>query len=205
MSLRAPVVNALINSHISYGITVWGGNPSNMEKVFKSQKKCVRSLFKIRHKKKVKGVYIYGHTKGTLNENMLLTAYNLYNYGMIVDAFKMLCSNTPSSYFKHCYNISPRNKVRLISSKCSLTSLSTNFSYRIPTLWNSFTNVSTIRCLSLCGLKTFRRSLKRFLMHMQNAGDAESWFPINNDLVTYCTFLHSQSHELTSNQPRLSH
>ena len=88
---------------------------------------------------------------------------------------------------------------------CSLTSLSTNFSYRIPTLWNSFTNVSNIRCLSLCGLKTFRRSLKRFLMHMQNAGDAESWFPINNDLVTYCTFLHSQSHELTSNQPRLSH
>jgi len=154
---------------------------------------------------KVNGIYIYGHTKSTLNENMLLTAYNLYNYGMIIDAFKMLCSNTPSSYFKHCYNISPRNKVRLISSKCSLTCLSTNFSYRIPTLWNSFTNVSTIRCLSLCGLKTFRRSLKRFLLHMQSVGDAESWFPINNDLVTYCTFLNSHSHELTSNQPRLSH
>ena len=44
-SLRPPVFNALVNSHISYGITVWGGNSVNLEKVFRTQKKCIRSLF----------------------------------------------------------------------------------------------------------------------------------------------------------------
>ena len=204
-SLRAPVVNALVNSHISYGITVWGGNPSNLVKVFTSQKKCIRSLFKLGHRKKVKGVYIYGHTKSIFTKNMLLSAHNLYNYSMILDAFKMLSSNTPSSYFKRCYSVSPRNHHRLLSAKCDLSSLSTNFSYRIPTLWNSFLNVSTIRSLSLCGLKTFKRSLKAFFLQMQNSVNADSWHSNDNDLVSYCSFLHSQCQELISNQPRLTH
>ena len=204
-SLRAPVANALINSHISYAITVWGGNPLNRDKVFKSQKKCIRSLFKIRHRKKVKGVYIYGHTKHIFAENSLLSAHNLYNYSMILDGYKMLCSNTPSSYFSRCYSISPRNSLRLLSSKCNLSSLSTNFRYMIPTLWNNFTNVSTITSLSLCGLKTFKRSLKVFFLAMQNSMDAGSWHSINNDLVAYCVFLHNQCHKLLANQPRLTH
>jgi len=93
----------------------------------------------------------------------------------------------------------------LLSAKCDLSSLSTNFSYRIATLWNSFLNVSTIRSFSLCGLKTFKRSLKAFFLQMQNSVNADSWHSNDNDLVSYCSFLNSQCQELISNQPRLTH
>ena len=37
--LRSSIFNALINSHIFYCISVWGGNPSKLQKVFTSQKR----------------------------------------------------------------------------------------------------------------------------------------------------------------------
>ena len=93
-SLRASVLSALVNSHISYnGITVWGGNPTNMEKVFTAQKKCVRALYKIKRRCKIKGQYVYGHTKHIFEENSFLTAHNLYNYSMILDAYILSVSN----------------------------------------------------------------------------------------------------------------
>ena len=137
-SLRPPVFNALVNSHISYGITVWGGNSVNLEKVFRTQKKCIRSLFKIPCRRKVKGSYIYGHTKHLFTGNSLLTAHNLYNYSMISDAFKVIVSKAPVSYFETCYQVSSVNPSRLISSTCTLSSLSSNFHHMIPLLWNGF-------------------------------------------------------------------
>jgi len=42
----AKLYHALFNSHLSYGITVWGGAPCNrLEKLFILQKRCIRTLF----------------------------------------------------------------------------------------------------------------------------------------------------------------
>ena len=95
-------------NHITYGITftVWGGNSTNLEKVFRAQKKCVRSLYKIKRRRKFKGSYIYGHTKQIFSTNSFLTAHNLYNFSMISDAFKVITSKAPTSYYKNCYQVS---------------------------------------------------------------------------------------------------
>ena len=204
-SLRPPVFNALVNSHISYGITVWGGNSVNLEKVFRTQKKCIRSLFKIPCRRKVKGSYIYGHTKHLFTGNSLLTAHNLYNYSMISDAFKVIVSKAPVSYFETCYQVSSVNPSRLISSTCTLSSLSSNFHHMIPLLWNGFLAVNKITKFSLCGFKSFKRSLKSFIVSMQSSFEPDEWHKFNNNLIDYCNYLKFQCLELPSNQPRVRH
>ena len=204
-SLRAPVFSALVNSHITYGITVWGGNSTNLEKVFRAQKKCVRSLYKIKRRRKFKGSYIYGHTKQIFSTNSFLTAHNLYNFSMISDAFKVITSKSPTSYYKNCYQVSSVNPGRLLSSKCSLSSLETNFHHMIPILWNSFYSVNKISKFSLCGFKPFKRSLKTFLISMQTSFEADVWHKFNNDLVDYCNYLKLQCLNLPCNQPRVNH
>ena len=47
-NLRSSVFNALINSHIFYAISVWGGNPTKLQNIFTSQKKALRALFRIK-------------------------------------------------------------------------------------------------------------------------------------------------------------
>ena len=192
-SLRAPVFSALVNSHITYGITVWGGNSTNLEKVLRAQKKCVRSLYKIKRRRKFKGSYIYGHTKQIFSTNSFLTAHNLYNFSMISDAFKVITSKSPTSYYKNCYQVSSVNPGRLLSSKCSLSSLETNFHHMIPILWNSFYSVNKISKFSLCGFKPFKRSLKAFLISMQTSFEANVWHKFNNDLVDYCNYLEAKA------------
>lgn len=204
-SLRAPVFSALVNSHITYGITVWGGNPTNLEKVFRAQKKCIRSLYKIKRRRKFKGSYIYGHTKQIFSTNSFLTAHNLYNFSMIADAFKVITSKAPVSYYKNCYQVSTVKPGRLLSSKCSLSSLSTNFHHMIPILWNSFYAVNKISKFSLCGFKSFKKSVKTFLISMQTSFDADVWHKFNNGLVDYCNYLKLQCLDLPTNQPRVSH
>ena len=194
-----------MNSHITYGITVWGGNSTNLEKVFRAQKKCVRSLYKIKRRRKFKGSYIYGHTKKIFSTNSFLTAHNLYNFSMISDAFKVITSKSPTSYYKNCYQVSSVNPGRLLSSKCSLSSLETNFHHMIPILWNSFYSVNKISKFSLCGFKPFKRSLKTFLISMQTSFEADVWHKFNNDLVDYCNYLKLQCLNLPCNQPRVNH
>jgi len=194
-----------VNSHISYGITVWGGNSVNLEKVFRTQKKCIRSLFKIPCRKKFKGSYIYGHTKHLFTDNSLLTAHNLYNYSMISDAFKVIVSKVPVSYFETCYQVSSVNPSRLISSTCAISSLSSNFHHMIPLLWNSFMSVNRITKFSLCGFKSFKRSLKSFIVSMQSSFKPDEWHKFNNNLTDYCNYLKFQCLELPRNQPRVKH
>ena len=204
-SLRASVLSALVNSHISYGITVWGGNPTNMEKVFTAQKKCVRALYKIKRRCKIKGQYVYGHTKHIFEENSFLTAHNLYNYSMILDAYKVISSQYPVSYYKACYNISSLNSSRLLTTSCRLSSLASNFSYMIPLLWNNFKNVNNITNFSLTGFKSFKKSLKGFLLCMQSSFGSSVWHRFNNSLVDYCKYLSLQCLELTTNRPCVNH
>ena len=77
-SLRNSVYNALVNSHLSYAISVWGSgaNESKLKPLFTIQKRCLRNLFKIRKVSE----FIKGHTKSTFNNHKILSVYNLYFY-----------------------------------------------------------------------------------------------------------------------------
>ena len=58
------VYYALVNSQLMYGISIWGsgGSISNLSCLFSAQKKCIRSLFRV---KKI-SIVCPGHTKSTL-------------------------------------------------------------------------------------------------------------------------------------------
>ena len=82
-NLRNSVYNALVNSHLSYGISVWGsgGSENKLKPLFVIQKRCLRNLFKIRRNSK----FVKCHTK----TNGILTVHNLYNYFTLCDISKL--------------------------------------------------------------------------------------------------------------------
>ena len=95
----------------------------------------------------------------------------------------------PISY-KNCYQVSSVKPSRVLSSKCSLSSLVTDFHNMIPILWNSFYSVNKITKFSLCGYKYKpfnKRLLKTFLIAMQTSFDGDVWHKFNNDLVVTAT------------------
>ena len=126
-------------------------------------------------------------------------------YSMILDAYKVISSQYPISYYKACYNISSLNSYRLLTTSCRLSSLASNFSYMIPLLWNNFKNVNNITNFSLTGFKSFKKSLKGFLLCMQSSFGSSVWHRFNNSLVDYCKYLSLQCLELTTNRPCVNH
>ena len=66
-SLRIAVFNALLQSHLSYGISVWGcgGDSNRLKKVFIAQKKAIRNAFAVMRVNKD----IPGNTKIVFNNN----------------------------------------------------------------------------------------------------------------------------------------
>ena len=77
-NLRTSVYNALINSHLAYGISKWGSSASQvkLKNLFVLQKKAIRNLFGIKKESK----NVKGHTKRTFNDNNILTVHNLASY-----------------------------------------------------------------------------------------------------------------------------
>ena len=68
-TLRHSVFSSLLNSHISYCISVWGGNPTQLDKLFVAQKRALRALYRLKKAFKVNGIWKYGHTKQYFNDN----------------------------------------------------------------------------------------------------------------------------------------
>ena len=87
------VYYALVNSQLMYGISIWGsgGSISNLSRVFSAQKKCIRSLFRV---KRI-NVLCPGNTKSTFTAYKILTVLNLYFYSVLTSIFSSLYSCPP--------------------------------------------------------------------------------------------------------------
>ncbi len=90
----------MFESHLTYGISVWGGVPKQkLAKVFNAQKHCLRILFGDKEayfdkfktsvrtrplEEQILGQEFYEleHSKPLFNERGIMTVYNLYNYHM---------------------------------------------------------------------------------------------------------------------------
>ena len=172
--LRKSVYNALVNSHISYGISVWGSGASEkkLKPIFILQKKCLRNLFKIKRESKL----IKGHTKLTFNENKILTVHNLYNYFTLTSIAKIRMSGNP----EYMYNLLKMN-IQNLSQRMYLPFLSTthyqnNFLYQGPKLWNFILPFIKDKNLNLPQtIALFRIKVKRFLCEMQSYGTNDDW------------------------------
>ena len=108
----------LFESHLSFGISVWGGSIKNKseDKLFITQKHCIRILFgdleaylekqstcaRTRPYKQQKlGAEYYQkeHTKPLFNERKIITVQSLYKYYCVSEIFKIMQSRCPYSLF----------------------------------------------------------------------------------------------------------
>ena len=106
-SLHNELYHTLFESHLRFGISVWGGVSHNkLEPLFVTQKKCVRILFgnremyldkfktcararSIDKQKLGSEFYQKEHTKPLFKKNSLLTVHNLYKHTCLMEMFKI--------------------------------------------------------------------------------------------------------------------
>ena len=184
--------HTLFESHLSYGITVWGGaSQKQIDSLFILQKRCIRIMFgdKDKYLEKFKtcarsrphlnqklgsAFYTREHTKPIFSSNSILTAQNLYCYYSLVEIFKVLKFRNPISLFS-CFKLSSRKDTLLITPQPTR-----NFVYQASILWNRIRpNLSNIRDFSpkLCAIKT---KIKEIILKTQKLGDETEWAQENS-------------------------
>lgn len=183
--LKTSVYNAIVNSQLSYAITVWGGSMTGdkLKPLFLLQKRALRNLYSIRRVSK----HIKGHTKSVFQKHNILTVYNIYNYMTICCIGKLVGLSEPVYLFQILRLDMPNQRHTLFVPKLSRNHYQNSFCYQAPKLWNllsssaSFcfetTKAPTLNCL--------KSRLKRFLIKMQSYGDLTEWIDSNKNISTY--------------------
>ena len=139
----------LFESHLTYCISVWGGSAQkNLESLWTSQKKCVRSLFgdyeayqdKFKTACRTRSIdrqqlgqefFALEHTKPLFKEHKIMSLHNLYTYHCFMETFKILKFRTPISLFSE-YTLSTRKPTTIITASPSKTFIDSS-----SLLWNT--------------------------------------------------------------------
>ena len=184
--LKNSVYNAIVNSQLSYGISVLGAYAisDNLNQLFVLQKKALRNLFCIRKVSK----YIKGHTKLTFMKHGILSVYNIYNYMTILSIDKLFKLKEPQ-YLNELLNLNSEqerrnNRIGYIPNfNCS--HYQGNFCYQGPNMWNLLASNATIcnKITSSPSLNVMKTKLKKFLQKMQSHGlyeNDDTWYKFNH-------------------------
>ena len=185
--LHKQLYHSLFESHLSYAIPVWGGVAlSNLDKIFRTQKKCLRIMFgdteayleKFRTcvraraygmQKLGKEFYCRESSKPLFKKHNLLTVQNIYRQRCIMELVKIIKSEEPGPLY-HSFTRSKRNLNRFMTPEPSH-----NFTYKAPWFWNNFKKVLDVE---ECGLDTdenqIKLILKKSLLCAQNQ-NIDSW------------------------------
>ena len=187
--MKSSVYNALVNSQLTYAITVWGGNATGdrLKPLFTLQKRALRNLYGLRRVSK----HVKAHTKPIFKENNILTVYNLYNYMTILEIGKLKYNYTP----KYLCNIlkiheNPiRNKYgnRLFLPKFNCNHYQNNFCYQAPKLWNLLDSSQSYcnNVTNFSNILFLKKKIKSFLLDMQSYHDEINWHSANYRISTY--------------------
>ena len=187
-TLYESLYHTLFESHLIYGIKVWGGvSHDKLEKLFIIQKKCIHILFGDQQKyndkfctcartrpfnKQILGQEFYTKesSKPIFNRKNLLTVHNLYVYYISLETLKILKLRTPMSMFSF-FKISSRNSTFLI------TPPPTNyFVYKSAFLWNLVNNIVFSKLIDFSlNITVFKTTLNKFLLQQQSAHDPKEW------------------------------
>ena len=181
------IYHSLFESHLNYAISVWGGVAlSNLDSVFRTQKKCLRIMFgdteafleKFRTcvrarehgaQKLDKEFYSREPSKPLFKKQDLLTVQNLYRLHCIMELVKIRKQEEPVSLYQ-ILNRSKRNTNRFITPVPSK-----NFIYKAPWLWNSFAQILDLGKFGLDSDENLIKSLlKTSLLDSQNS-KLDSW------------------------------
>ena len=191
-SLHKLIYHTLFESHLSYGITVWGGvSNSNLDPLFKTQKKCIRILFgdnkafedKFKTCARCRPIdnqylgsefYAKESTKPLFKAHELLSVHNLYKHRCIMELFKIIKYRLPISLYE-LYSKSSRRDDLLITPVPSH-----NFFYKSASLWNNFIGTCGRRDFVTSSCYSIKSSLKKSLLVAQNE-PVDSWCSNNFD------------------------
>ena len=179
---------ALVNSQLMYGISIWGSGGSifNLRCLFSVQKKCVRSLFRV---KRI-SILCPGHTKSTFTAYKILTVHNLYFYSVLTSIFSSLYSCPPQPIVDQVKpHLSKRKEAYFILPLVRLSNHHKNMPYVELKLWNSFINItSTLDLLNASlllywKLSKFKKLVKDTLLHFQSLNNNSTWDSFNFNLL----------------------
>ena len=150
------IYDALFKSHLSYGISCWGGiHKSKLQGIFLVQKRCIRLLFgseytfdhaeyyetcaRVRTYKDhtSKKMYILEHTKPLFNKNEILSIFNLYIYHTFITTFKILKTCTPVSLCNLFSKSFRCASVLLLLPTVKLDISKNNFVFNSCKIWNN--------------------------------------------------------------------
>ena len=193
--LYASLYHSLFESHISYGISVWGGVPQHkLDKLFTLQKKCIRILFGDSQRfedkfctcararpldEQILGSDFYAkeHTKPLFKAKNLLTVHNLYTYHTSLEIYKILKFRTPISLFS-LYTMSERKSTLILTPNPSI-----HFTYKSAILWNK---MHKLICSGLddfsMKISSWKSSAKNYLLLLQASHDTNNWYPCNYEI-----------------------
>ena len=153
--LYKEIYYTLFESHLRFGISVWGGLSNNrLEPIFITQKKCVRILFgnreaylekfrtcartRSRDKQKLgSDFYEKQHTKPLFKKNGLLTVHSLFKHTCLLEMFKINKLESPAPLLD-LFHRSPRRTDRFITPTPS-----TSFIYQSTKMWNDCRNTAS--------------------------------------------------------------
>ena len=151
------IYQSLFVSHLTYGISCWGGiYQSKLQKLFNIQKRCIRILFGesysfdhpefytscARTKSYQDHIslkdYTLEHTKPLFNKHKLLTLQNLYCSRAIVDLLKIIKYQSPSPMYNKIKFCPKTHYFKLICPKHKLDISKNNYFINTVNLWNSY-------------------------------------------------------------------
>ena len=197
--LYQKIYSALFESHLAYGISVWGVALLNKssDKLFVTQKHCIRILFgdleayfnklstcaRARPyglQKLGSNFYQKEHTKPIFNNLKILAVQNLFKYHCISEIFKIMKFRCPYSLF-NSINVSKRDT----SLTIILTVKTNTFLYRASQMWNTIhkrivkTDVGLEASVNIVKLRT-----KTILLECQAVEDKDNWTENNLQIST---------------------
>ena len=150
------IYHSLFVSHLTYGISCWGGAcPSKLLKIFTIHKRCIRILFgeklsfdhseyystcartRTYHEHTAVKNFTLEHTKPLFNKNGLLTFQNHYTLRVLVELFKIIKSHSPMPIFQLLKFVPNSQHYKLLIPDYSLNLSKNNFVRCASFLWNS--------------------------------------------------------------------
>ena len=184
--MHKSIYHTLFESHLTYGITVWGGVSANrLKPLLTMQKKCLRILFgdrpaylnkfstcarsrPIENQKLGIEFFTKEHTKPLFRENMILTVKHLYYYHVTLSVYKVLNSRVPIALYS-IFTLSKRKETLLLTPFSS-----NNFVYNACSIWNQIRDLLSIKTFG-GQLSKIKNNLKKLLFSRQNLGDPNEW------------------------------
>ena len=186
----------LVESHISYCISVWGGVATKvLAPLLTVQKCCISKMFgqepfseKLKtcarsrplHKQVLDSLfYEKEHTKPLFNSNHILTVNNLYVYHCFIELFKILKFRQPYSLFELFKLLSPQTRSTRFNNtyiyRPNNVSKSSNiFTYRSAKIWNNYRTKLDIIDFDI-SVDVIKNKLKCMLLSIQCAGIKNEW------------------------------